>query len=283
MNGFDEFDGEDVTAPADPKAARRGRGIYLLPSILTLGSLLCGYYAIWTTFKGTMADLDNAAKAIGLAIVFDMLDGFIARITHTDSEVGKQFDSLADVISFGVAPALLAFAWGVSGLLVTSAPEGLQVYRLGWLVGFAFLLCCAWRLARFNIQGMAPERSRYFVGLPTPAAAGMIAAMVHAVKYPLDTWWVSLLWLGLVLALAVLMASNVRYVGFKEILWQKRHSSLSFILMGLLIAAIVLYSEVVLLTIASLYLLSGMVSRLVRLMRHRLTSHPTNVNTNVNS
>lgn len=277
MNGADQFDFEREPA-VERKPLRLRRGIYLLPSIFTVGNLLCGYYAIWTTFKGTMPDLDNAAKAIGLAIVFDILDGFVARATHSGSELGKQFDSLADMISFGIAPALLAFAWGVSGLLVTSDPEAMQVYRLGWLIGFAFVLCCAWRLARFNIQGMAPERSRFFVGLPTPAAAGMIAAMVHAVQYPIDDWWISLLWLGLVLTLGVLMATTVRYVGFKEIQWQRRRSSWAFIVIGLLIAAIVLYSEVVLLTIASVYVLSGMVNRLVRLMRHRLASHPTNAN-----
>jgi CDP-diacylglycerol---serine O-phosphatidyltransferase len=281
MNGLEEFDFENGgrTEPsAEAGEPRRRRGIYLLPSIFTVGNLLCGYYAIWTTFGGTVPELDNAAKAIGLAIVFDMLDGFIARITHSTSEIGKQFDSLADVISFGIAPALLAFAWGVSGLAVTSDPRGMQVFRLGWLVGFTYLLCCAWRLARFNIQGMAPERARYFAGLPTPAAAGMIAAMVHAVKYPLDDWWVSLLWLGLVLILGVLMASTVRYVGFKQIQWQQQYSSLAFILIGLLIAAIALYSEVVLLAIAGVYVLSGMAGQLYRLSRHRLASHPTNAN-----
>lgn len=276
MNEMEELDMEQETSGAEHKPRRRRRGIYLLPSFFTVANLLCGYYAIWTTYKGTIPDLDNAAKAIGLAIVFDMLDGRIARITHTTSELGKQFDSLADVISFGIAPALLAFAWGVRSLPLTSAVQGLQVYRLGWLIGFAFLLCCAWRLARFNIQGMAPERSRHFVGLPTPAAAGMIAAMVHAVKYPLDVWWVSLLWLGLELTLAVLMASSVRYMGFKEIQWQRRHSSLAFILIGLLIAAVVLYSEEVLLAVAGVYVLSGITSKLIRHMRHRMAAHPTN-------
>jgi CDP-diacylglycerol--serine O-phosphatidyltransferase len=278
MKEQEEF-GFGRAAGSDSKRVRqRHGGIYLLPSIFTVGNLLCGYYAIWTTFQGTVPDLDNAAKAIGLAIVFDMLDGFIARITHSGSELGKQFDSLADLMSFGIAPALLAFAWGVNGLLARPEPQAMQVYRLGWLVGFAFLLCCAWRLARFNIQGMAPERSSYFVGLPTPAAAGMIAAMVHSVQYPLESWPVALLWLALVLILAVLMASTVRYAGFKEIPWLRPQSSFFFIIVGLLIAAIVLYSEVVLLTIASVYVLSGMVSRLFRLMRHRLASHPSNVN-----
>lgn len=274
MSEMEEL-GTDQEEPVVTEHPRPRRGIYLLPSFLTVGNLLCGYYAIWITYKGTMYDFDNAAKAIGVAIVFDMLDGRVARATHTSSELGKQFDSLADVISFGIAPAILAYAWGVRNLLLTSQPQSLQVYRFGWFVAFLFLLCCAWRLARFNIQGMAPERSRYFVGLPTPAAAGMIAAMVHAVKYPLDTWWVSLLWLLLIAALSVLMASTVRYMGFKQIEWQRRHSSISFILLGLLVAAIVLYSEIVLLTIASVYVLSGITGRLVRNVRQRHAVHPT--------
>lgn len=278
MSEVEEFDlGSDSDA-AEGRPTRNRRGIYLLPSIFTVGNMLCGYYAIWIAFKGGAADLDNAAKAIGFAIVFDMLDGFVARITRTGTELGEQFDSLADVISFGIAPALLAFAWGVNGLSTMPGFGSMQVYRLGWLVGFAYLLCCAWRLARFNIQGMAPERSRYFVGLPAPASAGMIAAMVHGFQDPITTWWVSLLWLGLVIFLAVLMVSTVRYLGFKEIQWQRRRSSLIFILIGLAIAAIVMYSQVALLAIASFYVLTGVAGRLYRLMRHRLASHPSNAN-----
>jgi len=265
---------EDFESPEERRRVRRG--IYLLPSFFTVVNLLCGYYAILATFKGGMDDLDNAAKAIGLAMLFDALDGRIARATRTNTELGKQFDSLADVISFGIAPAFLAFAWGAHAMLTGAAPQAVQVYRLGWLVTFAYVICCAWRLARFNIQGMAPgAHSRYFVGMPTPAAAGMIAAMVHAVKYPIADWRVSLVWLGLVLMLAVLMASNVRYYGFKDIRWHRRHSSLAIVLIGLLIAAILVYSEEVLLAMASVYVLSGVTGRLVRTVRHRLASRPT--------
>ena len=276
MSEMEQFDIENGSDAANAQNGRHRRGIYLLPSIFTVGNMLCGYYAIWSVFSGAGSQMDNAAKAIGFAIVFDMLDGFIARMTHTGSELGEQFDSLADVISFGIAPALLAFAWGVNGLLASPGADTMQIFRLGWLVGFAYLLFCAWRLARFNIQGMAPERSRYFVGLPAPASAGVIAAMVHAFPEPVKAWWVSLLWLGLVLLLGLLMASSVRYVGFKQIQLRRRHSSLNFILIGLAIAAIVLYSQVVLLTMASVYLLSGMTGQLYRMTRHRLASHPTN-------
>jgi CDP-diacylglycerol---serine O-phosphatidyltransferase len=264
---------EELETPEQRRRVRRG--IYLLPSFFTVVNLLCGYYAILATYKGGMENLDDAAKAIGLAMLFDALDGRIARATRTNTELGKQFDSLADVISFGIAPAFLAFAWGARAVLTGGAPQAVQVYRLGWLVTFAYVICCAWRLARFNIQGMAPGvHSRYFVGMPTPAAAGMIAAMVHAVKYPIGDWRVSLAWLGLVLVLAVLMASTVRYYGFKDIQWHRRHSSLAIVLIGLLIAAILVYSEEVLLAMASVYVLSGVAGRLARMVRHRLASRP---------
>lgn len=262
--------------PSPPRRQRR-RGVYLLPSFFTVANLLSGYYAIWAILRGAPAELDYAARAIGYAILFDALDGRIARATGTSTELGKQFDSLADVISFGIAPALLAFSWGVAGQAGAQVAAAVQVYRLGWLVAFAYLLCCAWRLARFNIQGMAPERSRYFVGLPAPAAAGVIAATVHAVKVPLADWRWSLGWLLLLLLVSVLMASTVRYYGFKEVQWHRRHSSLALILIGLLIAAVWLYSEPVLLAMAGTYLLSGPSSRLARAVRHRWLAHPRDV------
>ena len=148
---------------------RLRRGIYILPSVFTVANLLCGYYAILATLDGRAADFDNAARAIGIAIVFDSLDGRVARAMGTNSEFGKQFDSLADIVSFGMAPAFLAYAWGVRTLAAAAAPEQMHLTQLGWLIGFVYLGCCAWRLARFNIQGMAPGGNRYFVGMPTPA------------------------------------------------------------------------------------------------------------------
>ena len=148
------------------------------------------------TLEGAPSDLDNAARAIGIAILFDSLDGRIARAMGTNSEFGKQFDSLADVVSFGIAPAFLAYVWGVRAMAATEAPQALHLTQLGWLIGFFFVVCCAWRLARFNIQGMAPGGSRFFVGMPTPAAAGMIAAVIHFAVYPIQDVKVSLLWLA---------------------------------------------------------------------------------------
>src|SRR6202521_4311085 len=206
---------------------RLRRGIYILPSVFTVANLLCGYYAVLAALEGRVSDLDNAARAIALAILFDSFDGRVARAMGTNSEFGKQFDSLADVISFGIAPAVLSYAWGVRSMAAASAPAALHLIQLGWLIGFFFAVCCAWRLARFNIQGMAPGGSRYFVGMPTPAAAGMIAATVHLRDgLPIsDVRW-SVLWLVLLVILGVLMSSSLRFYSFKDVQWTRRRPSL---------------------------------------------------------
>jgi len=257
-----------------PRNHRLRRGIYLLPTSLSAANLLCGYYAILEALNGRPVDMDNAALAIGFAILFDVLDGRVARATRTNTEFGKQLDSLADMISFGVAPAFLAFAWGVRGILAADAPEAKLVWELGWLVTFTFVICCAWRLARFNIQGMAPGGMRYFVGLATPPAAGMLAAVVHGVRTPITDWRFSLLWLALVLGVALLMPSTIRYYSFKDVQWARRQPSVAFVALALLLAAIFFYSEIALLIIALAYVLSGPTAQLVRVVRHRTASHP---------
>ena len=253
---------------------RLRRGIYLLPSSFTVANLLCGYYAVLATFKGGVMDLDNAAIAIGFAILFDMLDGRVARAMGVSSEFGKQLDSLADVVSFGIAPAILAFAWGVHGLREIDTIQAHHVYQLGWLVSFAFVICCAWRLARFNIHGMAGGGMRYFVGLPTPPAAGMIAATVHAVRLPVTDWRASSLWLVMVLGLAVLMVTRLRYYSFKDIQWGKRQPSVRIVLIAVLAGAVVYYSQVTLFLMGAAYVLSGLAIELLRMLRHRHTANP---------
>jgi len=251
---------------------RLRRGIYILPSIFTVANLLCGYYAILAALEGSLQDFDNAARAIGIAILFDTLDGRVARAMGTNSEFGKQFDSLADVVSFGLAPAFLAYAWGVRAMASISAPGEMHLIQLGWLIGFVYLGCCAWRLARFNIQGMAQGSNRYFVGMPCPAAAGMVAATVHAIKNPIQDGRISLLWLGLILVLGLLMSSTVRYSSFKDIEWARRRPSLVVVLLVLLIGATVLFSEITLMVLASTYLASGITMYIVRSVRHRMAS-----------
>src|ERR1700722_11884507 len=252
------------------------RGIFLLPSLFTVGNLLCGYYACVATLLGTAQTgdpFDRAAKAIGLAIVFDSLDGRVARLTGTNTEFGVQFDSLADVVTFGIAPGLLAYTWGVRNLFALDATQGAQqIAHFGWWFCLAFVVCCAWRLARFNVQGMAPGGSKFFVGMPTPAAAGMIAATVHALKYPIQDWRWSVAWISLVLGLAYLMTSTIRFYSFKDLPWTRKQPSLTIVMIALLGAAIWRWSEEVLLLVAATYTATGVTLHIVRLLRHRLVS-----------
>ncbi len=251
---------------------RLRRGVYLLPSAFTVANLLCGYYAILAVLEGQVSDLDHAAKAIGIAIILDSLDGRIARAMGTNSEFGKQFDSLADVVSFGMAPAFLAYAWGIHAFAAASAPEGLHLVQLGWLVGFFYVGCCAWRLARFNIQGMAQGGNRFFVGMPCPAAAGMVAASVHFFETPISDPRFSILWLLLLVALGALMSSTIRHYSFKDIQWTRRFPSLAVVMLVLLVGAIGLFSRPTLLAIASAYFVHGVVLQVVRFTRHRMAS-----------
>src|SRR6266699_6778754 len=135
---------------------RLRRGIFLIPSLFTSANLLCGYYAVIAALLGTPEDLNHAAKAIGFAILFDSLDGRLARLLGANTDFGVQFDSLADVVSFGIAPAALAYAWGVRSLAIDGTQRGQLLSDMGWVCCLAFLVFCAWRLARFHVRGMAP-------------------------------------------------------------------------------------------------------------------------------
>ena len=271
---FDELD--PIGSEEGPRRRFRNhrlrRGVYLLPSACTVANILCGYYAILATLDGRTVDFDNAACAIGLAYVFDSLDGRLARSMGTESEFGKEFDSLADIVSFGIAPAFLAYAWGVRASAAANAPDAFHLIQLGWLIGFFFVVCCAWRLARFNIHGMAPGDNRFFVGMPTPAAAGLVAAVVHCVQTPIQDSRVSLLWLLLLLALGVLMSSTLRYYTPKNIQWSRRQPSVAVVVLGLLLGAIVYFSRITLLLIASVYAVHGVLLQLIRFVRHRLAT-----------
>jgi CDP-diacylglycerol---serine O-phosphatidyltransferase len=273
-----DFEQHELGFPGTRRASLKlRRGIYLLPSLMTVANMLCGFYAVMATVKGGATDLDNAAKALGLAILFDSFDGFVARATGTSSEFGKQFDSLADMVSFGIAPAVLAFAWGVRGIAETNFLDIRKLHEIGWWVVLTFVICCAWRLARFNIQGMAPGTgSKYFVGLPCPAAAGLIAATVHALKTPILDWRWSIFWMFVVIADAALMSSTVRYRSFKDVPMAARQKSFLVIVMALLIWLIVTNSEIVLMIIATSFVASGLVLHLLRMGRHHTASNPAN-------
>src|SRR5580693_3268487 len=185
----------------DAERRRLRRGVYLLPSLFTMGNMFCGYACVVYAMRGEYA---TAAPFIGFAVVLDMLDGRIARLTGTASAFGVEFDSLADVISFGIAPAILSFSWGLQ-------PLG----RLGWAAGFMFLSAAAMRLARFNIQSGTGGDKRYFVGMPSPAAAGIPAATVFAYPWGLYDYRAALPALLMVLVPALLMVSTIRFRSFK--------------------------------------------------------------------
>jgi CDP-diacylglycerol--serine O-phosphatidyltransferase len=185
----------------EPRKHRRG--VSLLPSILTVGNLFCGYTCVLYAMRGS---LKEAAPLIGIAMVLDMLDGRIARMTGTTSAFGLELDSLADVISFGLAPAVLAFAWGLS-----------ELGPMGWAAGFIYVCATAMRLARFNIQTVAQPDKRYFVGMPCPPAAGVIAATVFLWPYPLTGRMLASASLLLTLVPAALMVSMIRYRSFKNL------------------------------------------------------------------
>lgn len=271
MNGDDQHE-----IPFEERRYRnqklRRRGIFLIPSLFTVANLLCGYYAVVAAAVGGAENFDRAAKAIGFAILFDSLDGRLARLLKANTDFGVQFDSLADAISFGMAPAILAYVWGLHGLPGYGPGAYHDLAQLAWVCCLAFLICCAWRLARFNVQGMAPGGSKYFIGMPTPASAGMIAALVHGFKQPLHDWRWSVAWYLLAAGLGALMTSTVRYYSFKDIPLTRKQPSLSIVLLCLLLGVIWRYSEYALVIMASAYALVGLTLHLVRFFRHRLVS-----------
>ncbi len=270
----------------NPRKPRRVRkGLYLLPSIFTAGNIAAGYYAISQAIQGTAAApwyFDQAAKAIGIAIVLDFFDGGIARLTNTASPFGRELDSLADVVAFGIAPATLAWTWGFRMLPVAGDSDiRARVIQLGAIVTFVLLLAGACRLARFNIQ-TNPQPSnpgrpgrKYFVGMPIPAGAGAVAAVVHLLQgNPLQIWWLSIGWGVFVFAIAFLMVSTWRFLSFKGINFRQPQNFRWLIVIGAVIALIWFSSQYVLFLLALIYILSGVLARLSFVFR-RTTVPPT--------
>jgi CDP-diacylglycerol---serine O-phosphatidyltransferase len=240
-----------------PRRGRFRRGVYLLPSLLTLGNMFCGYACVVYAMHG---EFETAAPFIGFAIVLDMLDGRIARLTGTASAFGVEFDSLADIISFGMAPAILSFAWGLQ-------PLG----RLGWAAGFMFVTAAAMRLARFNIQSGSAGDKRYFVGMPSPAAAAVPAATVFAYPFGLHDYREALPALAMVLVPAILMVSTIRFRSFKTLDLQKPRPYTVLILIAAGITLITTHPRFVLVLLAYAYLVSAFVGMAATRFRHRGT------------
>ena len=273
----------------DPRSPDRRprRAAYALPTLFTAGNVFLGFYALIEAFQGSMAMVTdaasapghfrNAAVAIGWAVFLDGLDGRIARMTNTVSEFGREMDSLADSVTFGIAPGVLAYAWGVQFIEPTVDAAILEnLHRAGYFLAFLYLLCGAARLARFNIQKNPvpknpgrPDR-KYFVGMPIPSAAAALAAVVYATgSEPLRNWVYSAFWLAFLALLAFLMVSTWRYPSFKDLSLTQPRSPLSIILIGSFIYLVWVFSKPVLLIIAIGYVASGIAIRVGGIVRRR--------------
>ncbi len=235
------------------KTKKLRRSIYLLPSTFTVGTIFAGFYALISTLHG---DYGPAAVAIGIAVVLDGLDGRIARLAGATSDFGVQLDSLADVISFGLAPAVLVYAWGLEDL-----------GNFARVAAFVFLICGAMRLARFNIQvgGL-----RHFAGLPIPAGAGMIAATVHLFGDPTDSAVFKYALIAMVYLVALLMISTIRYPSLKHINFTRGKSHLNVLVLALIFAGVIWYSQQFLMIVATVYVSSGLAGRIYRMIRSRV-------------
>jgi CDP-diacylglycerol--serine O-phosphatidyltransferase len=280
--------------PGTPVAIRKRppRAAYALPTLFTAGNIFLGFFSILRSIHGVMnfrsdpalaaQDFEVAAKTIGFAAASDWLDGGIARLTNTTSEFGRELDSLADIISFGIAPSILAYTWGVQFVNISLGPSLLDQFRkAGAFFAFFFLVCGAARLARFNIQKNPQPRNpgkpnrKYFVGLPIPAAAGMVAAVVYALgSSPITDVVPAVLWLALLGLLAFLMISTWRYWSFKDLNLLRPRTPLILVVMGIVIYGIVYWSQPVLLILASVYVGSGIAIRLGGIIRRHFPHTP---------
>ena len=234
------------------------RGVYLLPSLLTVANLFCGYAAVvYAASRGPLG-FETAALLLGIAMILDTLDGFIARLTKSTSAFGVQLDSLADVVSFGVAPAILAFLWGLW-------PLG----RIGWAVGFLYVTAAAMRLARFNIQANTISDKRYFAGMPSPAAAGVIASTVYLFPDGIQDTRIAFAGLAMVLVPALLMVSTIRFRSVKAIDVGWRRSYFALFLAAAALALVATYPRIALVVMAYTYTLAALMFwGIGRLKRH---------------
>lgn len=264
---------------------RLRRGLYILPSLFTAANIAAGYYALVQITQGSPATpqhFNYASIAIGFAVMFDSLDGAIARMTNTSSDFGRELDSLADVVTFGVAPAMLAFFWGFHFLHEMTVPAmRIRVVDIGMAASFVFLMAGASRLARFNIQ-VNPEPSnpgrpgkKYFVGMPIPAAAGVLASVVHFSKgQPVEVWWQAVLWCALMVACAFFMVSTWRFFSTKGLKLRSRHPFRVIVVVAAVLAGAWEMSRPFLLVLAMTYMCAGILWRLQWVFRKKNQPQP---------
>ena len=274
-----------------PKTVHKGlkKGLYVIPTAFTAANIAMGFLAVLYSIRGfhlTFSDpvaaswyFNYAAIAIGLAIFFDTLDGRVARMTKTATEIGVQFDSLADVLTFGIAPIALMYSWAIG----SSFSEQSSEYAFGVFLLFMYLMCGTFRLARFNLQATRPRvlmegtpklDKKNFVGLPIPPAAGLMAAIVHFAPMPLISYgdavarYYTYLIMTLITVLSILMVSTIKYSSMKTVGLGRRNLYLVLVIaaVGMLIF---LYSKYVLLVITGAYVAHGLVWYLVNFLRPR--------------
>jgi len=291
--------------PETPNPPRRGlkKGVYLIPSVFTAANIGMGFFAVMTSlrafqllagpnpdFDGASVRFDHAAVAIGFAVLFDILDGRLARMTKTTTEIGIQLDSIADVVTFGLAPAVLAYVWGYGASLT----EGTNLHQLSWFISFMYLMCGAFRLARFNVQASRPRLvaagttkvdKKSFVGLPIPAAGGLIAALIHFAPMPLVGYGPerSRIYSGLLMLLvgllSVMMVSTLRFSSFKAVGTKSRSMRTIILALGIGVL-IVLYSQYVLLGLVLAYILHGLISRVLGMFLRKSEAVETKIEAN---
>ncbi|MEM9101950.1 MAG: CDP-diacylglycerol--serine O-phosphatidyltransferase [Pseudomonadota bacterium] len=230
------------------KSGRMGKGIYLLPNLLTTASIFAGFYAIVASMKG---HFELAAVAVFVAMIMDGLDGRVARLTNTQSAFGAEFDSLSDMVSFGIAPALIAYNWALH-----------DMGNFGWLAAFVYTICAALRLARFNTQVESADK-RYFQGLASPSAAANIAGLVWISNaYALEPTTMAIPTIIFTILSGILMVSNFRYYSFKVISWKDKVPFIGLLLVVVVIVTIAYDPPVVLFTVFLAYAISGPVHTL---------------------
>jgi len=246
-------EGPGSRAPITARS-RLSRGVFILPTLFTVGNLFCGYLSVWCSIRGTF---ETAAVLIFVAAVLDLLDGRIARLTNSASRFGAEYDSLADLVSFGVAPAVLAYSWGLA-----------DFHRLGWMASFLFVVCGSMRLARFNIQTRVVDK-KYFIGLPIPAAAATISALVLATPERLvsQVWMTGLLVLTVILS--YLMISTLRYRSFKDLDLRRQRRAWILPVIALVFAVVAYRPAATLLAIALVFAASGPIAKIVSVARDR--------------
>ena len=291
-----------------PNPPRRGlrKGLYLVPSAFTAGNIGMGFLSVMESLRGfqllgqlnpdlagARVHFDQAAIAIGFALLFDLVDGRIARLTKTTTEIGVQLDSIADVVTFGVAPAILAYVWGYGSTLA----EGTDLHRFAFFLSFMYLICGAFRLARFNVQASRPRvlaegsikvDKKNYVGLPIPVAGGLIAALVHFSPAPLIYFGAerariySVLVMVLVGFLSFLMVSTLRFSSFKTVGTSSRSMRPIIFALAVLLL-IILFSRYVLLAIVVSYVLYGLLSRVADIFWRRSDSAEAKIEANPRS